>query len=102
MNVLRLLRNEPMRKRFRTLQAFVELLEIRVEELESKMTAASFPDAEARQRLSRCLGSIITIYMGDATVRGTLLFIMNSALEIRLDSGQHVMVPTSRITTIHF
>ncbi|RCX21774.1 hypothetical protein DFP94_102531 [Fontibacillus phaseoli] len=102
MRVLQFLLNAPIRRRIRTLQAKLELLANRVEQLELTLEASGFPDIETREKLYMSMGKPLTVLVGDSVIQGTLFSILNESLELRDDSGQLVMIPLPRITAIRF
>ncbi len=106
MRILQFMQNTPLRRRIRTLQAKLELLEDRVEQLELSIAATRaatrFPDFETSEKLSMWTGRSLTVLAGESAIEGTLASVQTESLELIDNSGQVVMIPFSRITAVRF
>lgn len=100
MSVLRFLLNGPLRKRIRLLQARLELLTSRIEQLEHAFAAASFPDAGTVERMTATAGQCITVETQHHSLQGVLVNMQQDSLELMDGQGRHVIVPAARILLI--
>lgn len=100
MSVLRFLSNSPLRRRIRMLQAKLELLDSRVEQLEQTVVAATFPDAGTLQRLSASIGKSIIIETTESALMGILVSVQNDSMDLIDELGRHVIIPVAKITAI--
>ncbi|WP_018750443.1 hypothetical protein [Paenibacillus sanguinis] len=100
MSVLRFLLNGPLRRRIRLLQAKLELLTSRIEQLEQAFAAASFPDAGTVERMTAIAGQCVTVETREHSLHGILVNLHRDSLELMDEQGQHVVVPAARILLI--
>ncbi|MEF2965586.1 hypothetical protein V3851_07050 [Paenibacillus sp. M1] len=101
MGILRILLPTPMRRRIRTLEARLELLAIRVDQLEA-ILEAEFPDPLSKDKLSEAVGNFMTVTIGEAVIQGTLVSVESDFLELKDIRGHPVIIPFQRISSISF
>lgn len=101
MGILNYLFKRPKLK-LRMLQASFELLKQRVEHLESLLAAATFPDSETIERLSKFVGEPLTIQTSSIKIPGTLVAVHSDNFEIRDTNRRLVFIPASKIISVTF
>ncbi|WP_055108737.1 DUF2642 domain-containing protein [Paenibacillus ihumii] len=90
------------RLKLRMLQAALELLEQRIGHLESLLAAATFPDSETIERLSKFTGEPLAVQTISLNVPGTLVAVHSDNFEIRDTSGRLVFIPAAKIISVTF
>lgn len=88
------------RKNIRILSAKIELLEHRVDHLESVVQETSFPAPLTLERLESLVGTVLNIHICGQTVQGTLLSVQLDYLELKDSEGRQVLVPFHKIKAI--
>ncbi|MNJ36418.1 hypothetical protein [Paenibacillus bouchesdurhonensis] len=101
MGILSNLFKKPKLK-LRLLQASLELLELRVDHLESLLASATFPDSETTERLGKFVGQHLSIQTNTIRIPGQLVAVHSDNFEIRDTSGRLVFVPATKIISVTF
>lgn len=86
----------------RLLHAGLELLKQRVEHLESLLAAATVPDSETVERLSKFAGESLAIQTMSLTIPGTLVAVHSDNFEIRDTNRRLVFIPAAKIISVTF